>query len=303
MAIVSTAVAANSLKETLQDIIDDTTDGIGQNLIMSKCFDEDTMKDQFVDDQEYSGPGLAVEKPEGLEMSVGTIKEGITTRYLARTFALRLMVTEEAIEDVKYDRAINAQMRLKRAFFKTVEIDGAMVFARATNTSFVGGDNVPLASASHTLPQGGTFSNTLATPQSPSVAAVIVATTQMRKYPGHDGIVEGVEPVCVVHPVDQWASWEVTLRSTHKPDAGEFNAINVANSSLDIDLVPNKYWQNTTTNWCMRTSAEFGLRWFWRRKLRATTWVTNEQLIVNSAVSGRWTRGHSDARGILFSNA
>src|SRR5689334_4682382 len=104
------------------------------------------------------------------------------------------------------------------------------------NTSFVGGDGLPLASASHTLPQGGTFSNTLAVPQSPSVAAVIVATTQAKKLPGHDGITEGYEPKCIGCPVDQWAAWSVILNSTHKPEPGEFNATNVVNTDLSLDV-------------------------------------------------------------------
>ena len=36
-------------------------------------------------------------------------------------------------------------------------MDAALMLVRATNTGYPGGDTLPLASASHTLPHGGTF--------------------------------------------------------------------------------------------------------------------------------------------------
>lgn len=303
MATVFTSSIANSLKETLNDIIDDDTDGVMDDLLMKKWLDVESMSDNYVDDLEYGGPGLAVEKPEGTEVAAGTIKEGYLTRYLARTFALKLIVTEEALEDAKYPKAIAAARRLKRAMAKTIDIDATNILVRQFNTAYVGGDGLPLASASHTLPHGGTFSNLMATPQSPSRAALIVATTQIRKYPGHDGITEGYEPVCIVHPVDQWGAWEVVVRSTHAPEAGEFNAINVVNSSLDIDLYPNKYWQNTTTNWTLKTDCDGGMKWLWRRKPKSRTWVDNDQELMKYSISARWARGWSDPRSVLCVNA
>lgn len=302
-ATVFTSSIANSLKETLEEIVDDDSDGAQDNMVMPRFLTEGKMGDNFVDDLEYGGPGLAPEKPEGTEMQAGTVKEGYLTRYLARTFALKLIVTEEALEDAKYPKAINAAKRLKRALYKTVDIDATNILVRMFSSSYVGGDGVALSSTAHTLPQGGTFSNQMATPQSPSRAALIVATTQMRKFPGHDGITEGYEPAAVVCPVDQWAAWEVILRSSHAPEPGEFNAINVIQSTLDIDLITNKYWTNTTTNWCVKTNADNGLKWLWRRKPKSNTWVDNDQQLMKYAISARWARGWSDPRAVLCVNA
>jgi hypothetical protein len=293
---VSTAVIAGSLKETLESIVDDDTDGAMSNLMILKVLDEQTMKDNFQDDLEYGGPAILVEKPEATEVQSGDIKEGYLTRYMSRTFALKIIVSDEAMEDKKYDQVINAQKRLMRAAGKTVEVDGSLIFVRGFNTSYPGGDGLPLFSASHTLPQGGTWSNTMATPAAPSVAAVITATTQIRKFPGHDGYTQGYEPECVVCPVDQWAQWDVILHSTHKPEAGEFNAINVVNYSLDIDVYPLKFWNNTTTNWCMKTNADNGLKWLWKRRPKGRAWVDNDFEVKKTSVSYRSARGWSDAR-------
>lgn len=296
MTSVFTSSITNALKETLELIIDDPTDGYDQRALFHQWMDERPMSDNWEDDQEYGGPGLATEKPEGQEMSTGSIYQGYTTRYIARTFALKLIITEEALEDNKYDKVIRAAGRLKRALWKTADIDATQVLVRAWNTSYVGGDAQPLFSASHTLPQGGTFSNTMAVPLGPSVTAVQVATSSMRKLPGHDGITEGVEPRMILCPTEQWAVWDEILKSKFVPESGNFARVNVANMSLNLSALPIKYWSNTTTNYCFLTDCDYGLQFRWRRKPRSRTWVDNDQELMKYGISARWARGWSDPR-------
>ncbi len=299
MSTVFTSSVANALKETLEQIVDDKTDGYDTSAILHQWLDEMRMEDNYEDDLESGGPGRASEKPEGTEIATGTIREGYLTRYIARTFALKLVITEEAIEDRKYPKIINAARRLKRAMWKTADIDATNILVRMFNSSFVGGDSQPLGSASHTLPHGGTFSNVMATPMSPSRAAVIIATSQIRQFPGHDGVTEGYEPRVALCPTEQWAVWEGLLRSRFAPEAGAFNEINVVNQTLEIRPVPNKYWSNTTTNWALLTDCEYALNFRWRRRPKSRTWVDNDQELMKYAISARWARGHSDPRAIL----
>lgn len=294
MSAVFASTIANALKRTLEVIIKDKTDQ--QNLIMPKWLVQRNMKDNYEDDLETAGPGLVAEKSEGSEMELGTIKEGVLTRYISRTFALKIIITEEAIEDNKYAEVLMAAQRLKRALYKTVDIDSTLMLIRAFNSDFTGGDNQPLGSATHSLPHGGTFSNIMAVPMAPSRASVIIATSQLRKMPGHDGIREGYEPRKAVFPVDQWGDWSVILKSTFAPEQNEFNAINVVNRELDITPVPNKYWSNTTTNWCLLTDCDYPLNFRWRRKPRSRTWIDNDQELMKHGISARWSRGWSDPR-------
>ncbi len=303
MSEVFTSVIANSLKLTLDTIVDDDMGDIRSKLVMPKYFDEGNMKDNFVDDLEYAGPGLASEKPEGQTMAIGTIREGVLTRYQSHTFALQLIITEEAMEDAKYDEVLSAAERLNRAMWKTVEFDAANQLIRAFNTSFVIGDGLPLASASHTLPNGGTFSNIMATPMSPSRMALQIATTQLMKYPGHDGLPEGRNPKCVVCPVDQWFAWKGILGSSYAPEPGAFNEINVLNRDYDIDIVKVVYWTNTTTNWIVLTDNDEGLSWKWRRRPRGRSWVENDNTVMKYGITARWARNCSDPRAVLAVNA
>lgn len=297
MSAIFTSVIARALKETLDEIIDDKTDGYEKKAIFPQWCDVDQMGDAWIEDVEYGGPGLASEFAEGQELPTGTIKEGYPTRYIARKFGLKIAVTDEAIEDNKYPEVIKAGRRLKRALWKTADIDATNMLARAFNTAYVGGDGLPLCSASHTLPNGGTFSNVMATPMSPSRASFIIARSQVMKYPGHDGTIEGNDITAVLHPVEQWAVWEGLVKLSKALEPGSFNEINVAYIH-DFKLIPIKYWVNTTTNYIFKTDADNGLRFLWRRRPRSTSWNENAIEVGLYGVSARWARGWSDPRGV-----
>lgn len=304
MSAIFTGTIAHALKETLEEIIDDDLDGAESDLVYPKWCDTGTMSDNYEDDLEMGGPGLAAETAEGTSIPAGTVMEGVVTRYISRKFALKLIVTEEAIEDNKYPKVIDAARRLKRAMYKTCDIDITNMLVRATNASYLGGDGVSLASASHTLPTGGTYSNTMAVPMSPSRIALITATSAIRKLPGHDGVTEGYEPKKVVYPTEQWGVWDGILGSSFAPEVGQFNEINVVSTDrLGVTGVPVKYWTNTTTNWAIKTDVENGVNMRYRRRPRSRTWVDNDQEVMNYGISARWARGWSDPRGIFFVDA
>lgn len=303
MSTVFSGTLFNTLKKTLQSIVDDKTDGLEASIGLNKWCKVEDMDDQWVDDLEVAGPGLAAEVAEGQEIPLGAISEGYITRYLARKFGLKLIVTDEVMEDNKYPESIKAARRLKRSLVKTMDIDASLMKVRGFDTNYVGGDGQPLWSASHTLARGGTFSNIMAVPASPSVAALIIARAQLMKMPGHDGIREGYEPDQIWAPVDQWGAWSVILNSMGHPDPGEFNAINVVNRDMSLELVLDKFWSNTETNWALRVKVENGVKFLHRRRARSRTWVENDNETMKYAITARWARGWSDPRGSYGVNA
>jgi hypothetical protein len=299
---LSTALAYKTLKATLDNIITDKSDGADSNLVCTKYLNVESMEDNYVDDLENGGPGLATERAEGQVLEVGTLYEGALTRYIARKFGLIMQITEELDEDGKYnDKYIDAARRLKRALYKTLEIDSANLLNRAANALYVGGDGVSLASNAHTIPGGGTFSNTLASPLSPSRTALITVIQNVMLLPGHDGVVEGFGVKAIVHPVAQWGAWKGILGSSQVPESNN-NEINIVHG-MGIKQIPVPYWSGSTTNWGVLTDAMNGLKLKWRRKPKARTWYDEATEIINHGVSARWSRGWSDPRGFYFSNA
>jgi hypothetical protein len=303
MSEIFTSTAALALKETLEGIDTDEHGSEGSKAVFTKWMNVKNMEDNYIEFYEVAGSGLAGEKPEGESIPVGTIYEGPLTRFNARTYGQRMIVSDEALEDLKYDKVIMAAKRNNRSLWKLADFDATLVLVRATSTSFVGGDGQPLASTSHVLPGGGTYSNMLATAMSPSKASLVIAQAQLMQQVGHDGLIDGVEAKKAVFPVQQWGVWREILGSTNDPTPGAFNAINPINRDLNITPVPVKYWTNTTTNWALITDADLGLMWFWRRKPKSNTWVTEDKTMMNYAITARWSRGWVNPRAVLFSNA
>ena len=308
MSEVVTSTAALALKETLRLIQTDDHGSEGSKAVFPKYLMVKTMADNYIEDYEIAGTGLAGEKPEGESLPLGGIIEGPLTRYNSRTYGQRIIVSEEALEDMKYDKVIQAAKRNNRSLWKLADFDAVLILVRATNTAFVGGDGQPLASNDHVMPSGELYTNMLGgtaggtdTPMSPSKAALYVARAQLDQMVGHDGLIEGYEAKKVVYPVQQRGVWAEVLGSSKDPTPGAFNAVNDAYQM--VTPCPVKYWNNTTTNWLLLTDADNGITWFWRRKPKSNTWVTEDKTMMNYGITARWSRGWTNPRGVLFSDA
>lgn len=300
MPIITTSNIYKSLKAILDNIITDPVDSGKGDLLYTKWMDVKTMSDNYEIDQEVAGTLLLQEKAEGAPATVGSIQEGFEKRYIARTWALHLHIAEEALEDTKYDKYINAAKRLTRSAYKTQDIDATNILIRSTNTLFPGGDGQPLGSASHTLPYGGTWSNIADVYQTPSRTALIAAITKAGKYVSPNGITEGYLIKKVVCPLAQWAVWEGIVKTPERPEdnGNEINVVGPKGSKKGIDIIPIKYLDAaTTTMWGAITDADNGLQWRNRRKMRSRTWVDNDAEVMKHGISYRSDKGWSDPRG------
>lgn len=301
-AAVFTGTLYHTLKETLRDVLVDGDDETESKNYMKRMFDEGTMADNYEDVLETAGPAYASAKTEGAQMTLGTVQEGVLTRYIPTTFAIRLMITREALEDVKYKKAINMQKRNKTTMWRTVDQDATLQFIRGFDSTYPIGDGLPLFSTGHLLAQGGTFSNSMSVALSPSRAAMISATSSLMALPGHDGTPVVRMPKKIVCPVGQWAVWQGIVRSAKVPESNA-NEINVVNQTLEIDdIIANPFWVNTTTNWAVITDAP-GLRFLFRRRPSGDDWVENSQQLSMFAYSARWARNCEDPRSCFGVNA
>jgi hypothetical protein len=302
MPTSTTAVAFKTLKKTLNDIVTDDTDGVEAKAVYKKFMTVGTMPDNWIEDFERGGPGFITEKSEGQALDVGQIYNGYTKRYTSRKYGLILELTEELEEDGKYnDKYVNFARTLKRAATKTVDVACANILNRAFNAGYVGADGVSLASASHTLPGGGTYSNTLSVAFSPSMAALQTVVQNVMLLPGHDGTTEGYMVEKVVHPVAQLGAWRTILNSTNAPGTAN-NDINVVhNQGYSQIAVP--FWSSSTTNWGVITDAPNGLKLLWKRKPRSRTWIDENTEVIKHGISARWAEGWTDARCFYGSNA
>lgn len=300
--MLTTSQIFRLLKPTLNKVVTDPNDGVQSKVMFTKWCNVDDMDDAYVDDTEIAGPGLASQKPEGTEIALGQIRMGFMKRYSAETYALKLNVTKEAQEDNKYKEAVPLARMLKRSIWQTADVFATLMLIRAENSGYLGGDGVTLASASHTLPHGGTFSNTMATPFSPSNAALMLARASIATLPGLNGIRNPLMAEKVLFPIEQESAWDILLGSAKSPEAGQFNAINIA-YKMSLTPVPIHHWTNTTTNWALTTDAENGCNFFWRVRPESTTWMDNDYTTIKFGIRARWAAGWTNARGLYFVGA
>lgn len=268
---------------------------------IDQYYDVGSMTGPYEDQLEVGGPGLASEAEEGEEFGTGTIDEGTVTRYRARKVGILITMTRECIEDgpPEWKKVIKTSMHCERAVRKTACVDGASLFCNGFSTAYPVADGAAMFSASHLLPNGDTYSNLMADPLGPSHQGMIVAISDCKVMPDYEGFRSGQEIEALIHPVEQWADWEVVFGSPMQPTPGNYAAINVVNRSYgNIKRVALKFWDNTSTDWAVKTDADDGLQWKWRRRPESSSWVDEGREVIKSKRSARYAFGITNCRGV-----
>jgi phage major head subunit gpT-like protein len=119
-------------------------------LVCTMVFNEQSSDKAYEERVEETGFGLAPIKPEGSGVSYDTDAQGYVSRMTNVTYALGAAVTEEAIEDNKYEAVAQKKAaKLARSMRHTKENVGANILNRAFNSSYTGGDGKELLATDH----------------------------------------------------------------------------------------------------------------------------------------------------------
>lgn len=123
-------------------------------------FDSDTSGQNYEEDVQLTGFGLASVKPEGQGVQYDSEVQGFTTRYTHVAYSSGYIVTKEELDDNLYEQVSRRRAAaLAMSFRQTKENVAANVYNRAFNTSYTGGDNTSLANTAHPNTSGGTWAN------------------------------------------------------------------------------------------------------------------------------------------------
>lgn len=299
MSVVVTQTIRTSLKPTLDSIV---TDELKESLEWEDCgFAVSSTTDAYIDDQELAGTGPAQPKAEGATMAVDSVQEGFSKRYNMTAFGQRMIFSEEAIRDRKYEKFTDATGNLMRALKLTQELEAASVFINSFSSSYPGGDLVALCSASHPLVKGAsTYSNTMDTNLSFSETGVETMSIKMRKLPGPNGYVtNGYRLVKLVLPEEYRFEAKRILKSERQNDTNN-NAINALKDEK-ITFATNVYF-TSASNWWGISSAKKGLRFVWRDKPEFRDENTNSNYTIEYSSYERFAVGWTDPRGVFGSS-
>lgn len=268
--------------------------------IFDKVMDVEETDEPVMEATEYGGPGTMSYKPENERITFDSIQQGGTKRWSAGTWATGIEISLEAAEDTKYRAIRTSAQSLGRAARLTPEYLVAQWFDRGFNTSYPAtNDALPIFSASHVVPKGGTYSNLLANAYSLSEFALEQVFQNLAVIPGPDGMITPLQPEALIIPAALGPlAWK--LYATQ---------LSVGNANNDRSFVAGKFdtivfnYLGSNTRWFVKTNAQDGPFWKWRVKPQFMR--DNVDAITMALYMCRFRAywGIVDGRGLYGSNA
>jgi len=266
-----------------------------------KLFEKRSSNKAFEEDVSISSFGLAVMKAEGAPVSYDTERQGFITRYQHTVFALGFIITREIMEDDQYDIVGQRKAQgLARSIRQTKEINGANIYNRGFNASYVGGDGVSMLNASHPNIKGGTFSNILATASDLSEAALEQAHIDIAAFTDDAGLLIAARPKTLVIPRQLVFEARRILGTDKRPgtDHNDLNALK------DMGVVQNTVVNHYLTDpdaWFLLTDVPNGTSYFERRSDEFAMENDFDTENAKYKATSRYSFGWSDPRGIYGS--
>lgn len=261
-------------------------------------FDAESSNRAYEEDVGTTGFGLAQIKPEGQGLAYDEESQAFVTRYAHVVYALGFVVTREIYEDDQYD--IVGKRRAEALAFsmrQTKEINGANVYNRAFNASFLGGDGSAMIVNDHANFSGGTWSNLLATAADLSEAALEQACIDIMKYTNDRGLRISVMPESLIIPVDTLFEAKRILGSDGRVATAD-NDLNALKTMGKFTKVVVNHYLTDTNAWFIRTNVQNGMKVFERRTMDFG--IDNDFDTENAKykASERYVFGWTDPRAI-----
>ena len=269
----------------------------------SKLFDGDTSRQNYEEDVQLTGFGLAPVKSEGSGVSYDSEIQGFTTRYTHVAYALGYIVTKEELDDNLYEQVSRRRSAaLAMSFRQTKENVGANIYNRAFNGTYLGGDGVALCSTAHPNTSGGTFANTPTVAADLSEASLEDALTAIMGFQNDRGLLINVMPRSLVVARQNWWNANRIMKSAYTPSTAN-NAVNVlvATNALPEGIVMNHYLTSPNA-WFVRTNIQNGLKYYSRVGIQFDQ--DNDFDTMNAKAKGyeRYSFGWTDPRAIYGVN-
>jgi len=264
-------------------------------------FDSDTSHQNYEEDVQLTGFGLASIKPEGQGVTYDSEIQGFTTRYTHVAYASGYIVTKEELDDNLYQQVSNRRAAsLAMAFRQTKENVGANVYNRAFNSTYVGGDNVALASTAHPNTTGGTWANRPTVDVDLSEAALEDAIIAIMGLQNDRGLLINIMPHTLIIARQELMNAQRILKSSYQTGNGN-NDINVIKSG---NYIPGGFKVNhyltSPHAWFIRNTipGKTGMKYYERVGIQFDQDNDFDTLNVKAKGYERYSFGWTDPRAI-----
>jgi len=265
-----------------------------------QIFVTETSDRAFEEEVMLSGFAGAPVKQEGAGVVFDQAGETFTARYTHETIALAFAITEEAIEDNLYDRLAARYTRaLARSMSNTKQVKAANVLNQAQFTNVLGGDGVPLISASHPLATGGTFSNVLSTASDLNETSLEQSLIDIAAFVDERGLRIALNGVKMIIPKELQFTAERLMRSPQRVGTAD----NDINAIVSMGMIPQGYSVNNfltdTDAFFILTDVPNGFKHFVRSPIKTAIEGDFDTGNVRFKARERYSFGFSDPRCVF----
>lgn len=215
--------------------------------------DRDIWQSSEIQDME-----LFQEVSEGAEYSFKRPKQGASKTLSVVKYGLGFSISEEMVDDGKFDLIADMTRKLARSAKESQEIQAMSVFNNGFGSEQAW-DGVSVFNSAHALPSGGSFRNVLSVSADLSQSSLDTALSDFEtQFVGDSGIIYNVRPkILLVHPSQKRYAKEL-VESEGKPDTAD-NNLNAFRSD-DIMVISSPHLSDQDAWFLLASPAETGLR-------------------------------------------
>ena len=233
--------------------------------LRSSCFKQVSTDRDLWQASELHDMDLFNEVAEGAEYSYKRPKQGASRTLTIKKFGLGFTISEEMVEDGKFDLIGDMVRKLAKSAKESQELQAASVINNGFGTELAA-DGLSLFNTAHTLPSGLTFRNRPSTMVDLSVSSLDAALADYdTQFIGDSGIIyTNMAKFLIVHPTQKRYAMEL-IGSELKADTADNNMNSLKGEGLTVISSPHI---TDTDSWFLTASPEnTGLRIVVRKPL------------------------------------
>ena len=266
-------------------------------------FDKDTSTQNYEEDVQLTGFGLAPRKSEGAGTSYDSEIQGFVTRFTHVAYALGYIVTKEEMDDNLYEKVSKKRAAaLAQSFRQTKENVAANVYNRAFNAAYLGGDGVSLCSTAHPNVTGGTYANKPLVDVDLSEVALEDAVVAIMGMQNDRGLLINVMPKSLHIARQEHFNAHRILKSVYQSGNAN-NDVNVlaATNAFPEGIKLNHYFTSPHA-WFIRTNVQEGMKYYERVGISFDQDNDFDTMNVKAKGYERYSFGWTDPRAVYGSN-
>jgi phage major head subunit gpT-like protein len=182
---------------------------------------------------------LFQEVPEGTDYSYSKPRQGANKTIIPVKYGLGFSISEEAVEDGKFDFIADAVRKMAESAQESQEIQAMNIFNNGFTTETTA-DAVALFNTAHTLPSGTTMRNRLSSDADLSVSSLETMLQDFEtQFVGDSGIIKNIRPrILLVAPSNKRYAMEL-IGSDLKADTPNNNMNSFSGEGLTVVSSPH----------------------------------------------------------------